>query len=333
EGLRQLAEDVIAPLPCLLDDEDAQLSLYLLYELHYGGFEGVDDRWEWSPELLAARAVLEDRFEQDLREQFSWQDVAPTADELPAVLFELTAPASSPSGGGVASYVARQATLEQVAELLALRSVYQLKEADPHTWGIPRLSGPVKAALVEIQLDEYGNGRFERMHSQLFARCLRSIGLSDEPNAYLEHVPAASLATVNAMSLFGLHRRLRGAACGFLAAFEMTSSLPCRRYVSGLQRLGLGEDATEFFDEHVEADAVHEQLAAHDLCGGLARQEPDLVVDILLGSAVCLGLDSRSGERILTAWSRGASALRMPLDVDLAAPCGDTRPARPHAVA
>ena len=36
------------------------------------------------------------------------------------------------------------------------RSAYQLKEADPHTWAIPRLSGSVKAALVEV---EWGAGR------------------------------------------------------------------------------------------------------------------------------------------------------------------------------
>ena len=41
------------------------------------------------------------------------------------------------------------------------------------------------------------------------------------------------------MSLFGLHRRLRGALVGHLAAFEMTSSIPNRRYGDGLRRLGV----------------------------------------------------------------------------------------------
>src|SRR3712207_8445227 len=39
------------------------------------------------------------------------------------------------------------------------RSIYTLKEADPHSWAIPRLTGRAKAALVEIQSDEYGEGR------------------------------------------------------------------------------------------------------------------------------------------------------------------------------
>ena len=47
------------------------------------------------------------------------------------------------------------------------------------------------------------------------------------------------------MSLFGLHRRRRGAIVGHLALFEMTSSVPNRRYADGLRRLGFGDDATD----------------------------------------------------------------------------------------
>ena len=126
-------------------------------------------------------------------------------------------------------------------------------------------------------------------------------------------MPAVVLAAVNAMSHFGLHRRLRGAVCGHLAAFEMTSSLPAKRYVSGMRRLGLGEDAWLFFDEHIEADAVHEQIAAGDLCGGLLESEPELAADVLLGASVCLGLDSRMSDHVLSAWTSGRSALRMPV--------------------
>ncbi len=56
------------------------------------------------------------------------------------------------------------------------RSAYQLKEADPHSWAIPRLSGPPKAALVEIQADEYGGGRPDRMHAELFADAMEALG-------------------------------------------------------------------------------------------------------------------------------------------------------------
>ena len=41
---------------------DVQLTLYVCYELHYRGFAGVDDGWEWNPGLLHLRAQLEDAF-------------------------------------------------------------------------------------------------------------------------------------------------------------------------------------------------------------------------------------------------------------------------------
>ena len=35
-----------------LTDEDLQISLAVCYELHYRGFDGVSDGWEWAPALL-----------------------------------------------------------------------------------------------------------------------------------------------------------------------------------------------------------------------------------------------------------------------------------------
>ncbi len=293
-------------------DDDLQLTLYLMYELHYGALAGVPDSWEWQPDVLRARAVLEGQFERALR----------TAAQVPPrsrqpIARTLFAMARSDSGPSVASFVARHATRAQVAEALVLRSPYQLKEGDPQTFAIPRLRGRAKAALVEIQSDEYGGGRAERMHSALFARSMRALGLDDEPNAYLDHVPALVLASNNALSLFALHRRLSPALCGHLAAFEMTSSIPAKRWVAGMQRLGLGADAWGFFDEHIEADAVHEQIAAQDLCGALLDEDRTRRADILLGAQTCLALDRRVDELVLQAWQQGRSALRRPLPESL----------------
>jgi hypothetical protein len=292
-------------------DDDAQLTLYLMYELHYGGLGPDADRLEWDADVLAARAHLERRLEAAVRAACPVRPCPPR--DLPRTLFDLAADSGTPGSPSVPGFIARQATTAQVAEQLVLRSPYQLKEGDPQTWAIPRLSGRAKAALVEIQSDEYGGGRLDRMHARLFATSMRALGLDDTPNAYLDHVPALSLGNVNVLSMFGLHRRLRGALCGHLAAFEMTSSLPAKRVVAGMQRLGLGRDAWEFFDEHIEADAVHEQVAAHDLCGGLVAEEPQLLPDVLLGATACLELDARVGAATLAAWHCGRSALRVPL--------------------
>jgi hypothetical protein len=311
DQLAERATDAATAAEDVLVDDDVQLSLTVLYELSYRGLDGVDERWEWSPSLLAARRRLEERFEADLRERFAAPGLRPLSPgAVSRTLFALAEDASGPS---LAGFVARRADANQVVELCALRSVYQLKEADPHSWLLPRLHGAAKSALVEIQADEYGGGRPGATHSELFAGTLRALGLDDTYGAYVDHAPAPTLAAANAMHLFGLHRRWRGAAVGHLAAYEITSSEPCRLYARGLRRLGLPDEAAVFFDEHVEADAVHEQLAAHDLAGGLVTAEPELAADVLFGAAVCLGLDAVVAEHVLAAWGQGSSALRTPL--------------------
>ena len=311
-ALTRAPHDLRVPDPADTDpllDEDLQLALHACYELHYRGLAGVHEGWEWHPALLAVRARLEARLERGLVELAGdLPDVTPA--EVPRALSALVAADDGPK---LASYVMRRATAGQVRELLVHRSVYQLKEADPHTWAIPRLAGRPKAAMVEIQADEYGGGRPEKMHSALFATSMRELDLDDGYGVYVDLVPAVTLATSVTASFFGLHRRWRGAIAGNLAALEMTSSGPMRRYGNGLRRLGLGPAATRFFDEHVEADAVHEQVAAHDLCGALAAQEPALAGDILLGLQTCLTLDARLGRHLLGRWQQGMSSLREPL--------------------
>jgi pyrroloquinoline quinone (PQQ) biosynthesis protein C len=292
-----------------LADDDLQLALYLLYELHYRGFAGVDPAWEWEPSLLAFRAVLESEFETALRRALP-AGAAP--GDVPAQLQAILDEADGPS---LSRFLEARATEEQFREFLAHRSAYQLKEADPHSWAIPRLDGRAKVALVEVQSDEYGGGRPERQHARLFASAMEALGLDRRYGAYLDMIPGTTLATVNVMSLFGLHRRLRGAIVGHLAALEMDSTLPNRRYANGLRRLGFDGAATEFFDEHVEADAVHESLAAHDLAGALAEDEPEVAPDILFGARAMVLLDERMAARLLGDWEADRTSLRGPLGV------------------
>jgi hypothetical protein len=220
--------------------------------------------------------------------------------------------ASSDDGPSISRYLETKGTREQFSEFVIHRSAYQLKEADPHSWVLPRLHGKPKASLVEIQSDEYGGGDPERIHAVLFANSMDAMGLDSTYGAYLDRIPGITLATVNLMSMFGLHRRWRGAVVGHLALFEMTSTEPNRRYANGLRRLGFGDDAAYFFDEHVEADSVHEQIAAHDLAGGLARQDPTLVSDIIFGAQTLLHLEARWAERLLSKWRDGTSSLLDP---------------------
>ena len=289
--------------------EDLQLALYCCYELHYRGFAGVDDEREWDPALLGLRRDLERLFLGALR-----ADVPPGADvaaELDALLVEPVGPGAET---GVSHHLRRRGELWQVREYVAHRSIYHLKEADPQAWVIPRLTGAAKAGLVTVEHDEYGAGRPERMHARLFADMMRELGLSDAYGHYLDAVPAETLAEVNLMSLCGLHRSLRGALVGQFAAVELTSSPGSDRLVRALRRLGCGPAAIGFYDEHVEADAVHEQVVRRGVIAPMLAAEPELAADVVFGIRAYGLLGERLSELLLRRWAEGRSSLRQPLD-------------------
>lgn len=308
EHVLGLASRMVESAEDIATHEDVQLTLFALYGIHYGSIPGIDASREWDVDLLRLRRILEIGFEASLRAQVLVPETpAPEAGHVARALFALTAEDPGPS---VSRYMAKKATLDQAREFLILRSIYTLREADPHSWAIPRLTGAAKAALVEIQADEYGGGRPERVHAQMFADSMLAAGLDDAYGTYVDQVPAITLASLNMMSMFGLHRRLLGAIVGHLAAFEMTSSIPNRLYADGLRRVGFDDTVAAYFDEHVEADAVHEQIAGRDMAGSLAESSPELLSDIMFGAAACLAIDGRVGEHMYRAWTTGSSALR-----------------------
>ncbi|WP_203335734.1 iron-containing redox enzyme family protein [Nocardioides limicola] len=274
-------------------DVDAHLALWALYELHYRDFCGVSSAWEWDPDLLAIRRGLEERFEADLRARIVAPD--PSGDPVQ----QLRTLIDQSAGPSVARFVQRHADRDQVREILKHRSLYHLKEADPTTWTIPRLPAAAKAGMVEIQYDEYGCGDPARVHQRLFVEALTAAGLSSARGAYVDEAPVEVLALNNAMSLFGLHRRLVGAAIGHFAAFESTSALPSKQMAQGLQRLGFPEATRRYYEEHVEADAVHEEQALRQVVRPFLEDDPTQRREVSFGALVCLALEDDYASAVL----------------------------------
>ncbi len=284
---------------------DVQLALYLCYELHYRGFAGVDAGWEWNPGLLYLRGRLEDVFLDDIRRAVG--DLEPDT----GALAELDTLCIEPVDGSGLSYFLRdEGSWEQMREYFAHRSLYHLKEGDPHAWAIPRLSGQAKASFVAVEFDEFGAGRGARVHQQLFADLLDAADLDSTYLGYLDDVPAPTLAVVNLMSLFGLHRRLRGAAVGHFAATEVTSPPGSRRMVQALERLDAPEPCRAFYAEHVEADAVHEQVVRTDVVGDLVAREPELDADVVFGIRAFDVVETRLADHLMECWQTGTPSLR-----------------------
>lgn len=145
----------VAALPsgeAVLHDGDLQLALATAYEPHFRGFEDVPSDREWDLPLLRARAGMEAVFERALRARIG---PLPLSGEVTEALRALVRDDDAPN---VSGYLAKRADPADFRQFVAQRSVYHLREADPHTFGIPRFHGRAKSALVEIQSDEYGGG-------------------------------------------------------------------------------------------------------------------------------------------------------------------------------
>jgi hypothetical protein len=279
--------------------DDLVVALHTCYEPHYQGFAGVAPDWEWSPELLGFRRRLEGVFEQALRESVA------SSSDVDGVLGELLV--EPVPGNGVSHFLRDEGEWWQLREYIVHRSIYHHKEADPHAWVIPRLWGQAKAALVAVEFDEFGGGHGDRVHAQLYRDLMVKSGVDDGYLSCFDEVPAPVIALVDMMSLFGLHRRLRGAMVGHFAAAEITTAPSAARMVKAIERLG-GDP--HFFAEHVEADAVHEQVLRHDVIGDLLAREPELAEDVVFGVRATEFLEARFAEHVLTAWRAGHTSLR-----------------------
>ncbi|MDV3123572.1 iron-containing redox enzyme family protein [Mycobacterium sp. 21AC1] len=287
---------------------DLQLALYVCYELHYRGFSGVDPGWEWNAGLLHLRGKLENAFLTAVRRdvgKIGSDDTATTEMERLSV--------EPVDGEGLSHHLRDKGTWQQMREYFVHRSLYHLKEGDPHAWAIPRLTGQAKASFVAVEFDEFGAGRGARLHQQLFADLMDAAGLDSRYLGYLDNVPAASLAAVNLMSLFGLHRRLRGAAIGHFASTEITSPPGSRRLVQALERLGAPQPCIGFYAEHVEADAVHEQVVRADVVGDLVAREPHLERDVVFGIRAHAVVEDRLADHMMRCWEANRTSLRRPL--------------------
>lgn len=81
------------------------------------------------------------------------------------------------------------------------------------------------------------------------------------------------------------------------------------RLVAALRRLGAPEPCVAFYAEHVEADAVHEQVVRADVVEDLIRHAPHLEADVVFGMRARDVVENRLADLMMAAWSAGRSSL------------------------
>jgi len=291
--------------PELAFEDDFQLALYLAQEVHFSDVPGFLPGLDGDGALLAFRTRAEDAFVARLR------DEVPIGQRQPDVRAHIQHCVGAAAGPSLSRFAEQHATLPLLREIVKHRSAYQLKEADAHTMAIPHLRGDAKHLLARIQAGEYGADaprQRRQAHAALFARTMIGLGLDPTLHAYLDELPASALAISTLVSTFGMSRRRRGALVGHLAAFELTSVEPMRRYGSALRRIGAPAETARFYDVHVLADAEHERLAL-DMAAAFVRDEPVLYGDVVLGAAAALLVERRFAETLLAGPVAAAAAM------------------------
>jgi hypothetical protein len=269
---------------------DLQLALYVSYELHHRGFADVDPRWEWDPGVLQFRARLEEAFGTALREDVG--DVsACTADD------EIRRLCTRPSA--LADYLREHGTWTQMREYFVHRSVHRLKIDDAGAWAT--------YAMTPAEFDQSVSGTPQRAPRCRFADVLSAAGLDDSYLHYLDEVTPEALALVNMMSMFGLHRNLRGAATGQVAATKITIRRASAGLLDALLRLGAPQPCVQFYRDHA---ATSDAPPRCETVGALLEREPELEPDVVLGIRAFELLEDRFANRLLTCWADGRSSLR-----------------------
>lgn len=280
-----------APVEAPLRDSDPygidmQLALHICYELHYRGFAGVDPGWEWNPALLSLRAQFENEFLSAISHSVG---VIEPDSGVTAELTRLTALART----GPIEYLRSEGTWRQMQEYFIHRSLYRLRESDPQTWVVPRHCGCR-----------------ESVRQQSFAILMAKAGLDATYLAYLDRLPAQSLAVGNLMTLLGLHRAQRGAAAGFFAAAEASFAQTSRILLDAMRHVNAPAACTEFYRDYIENDAPREHSETHAAVSALALREPHLDHDVIFGIRAQQVLETMRAEHLVSSWSAGRSSLR-----------------------
>lgn len=293
----------------VLADDDLQLALHCVYELHHRGLDGVPEEWEWQPDLLRAQQ----EWEQMLLAALESEVGAPHSLRrrgLEATVGRVVALGRRDLTPSPAEHVMREGTVEQLRELLVHRALAELRAGDGYAWLLPRISGEPKVALAELEAQTWGRGRLPLMRTELYRALLRSWGLGTDYGEHVDRLPGVTLLGTNLVTLLGLHRRWRGASLGHLACSEVMAALPTARLAQGHRRLGGAEEAGRWFDEQLRTEVQREELAATDAVGALLSAEPGLGGDVVFGAACARYVADLQAAHVLPRWYRGLSSLR-----------------------
>jgi hypothetical protein len=262
--------------------------------------------------LAAVRLELEQAFETQLSRVASLPEAPPASvAEMNGWLTDLALHRDLFGGPSMGTFYRERATLDQLREVVAQRSLFFLKEPDPWTMVIPSLRGKAKAGLIDLILDEYGWGRHDQMHSTVYAGLMGKLGLSSDYDHYFEQTSWQLLAGLNYQAMLARHRRLCRRMYGYIYLVEADSPGSMRNYLAAYARVGIDDpDVLLFYQLHIDADQGHADVALNEVVLPVLQSEPGAASEIARGVVEGRYLHSLFSGHLHDCFSAARSSLR-----------------------
>ncbi|HVF55340.1 MAG TPA: iron-containing redox enzyme family protein [Pyrinomonadaceae bacterium] len=216
--------------------------------------------------------------------------------------------APEPSAGGL--YFREEVGEVGYRRLLAIASLDGLVEASQLSRTLGGVSNDVHSVMTRLLVEEYGGGKISRKHSTFFTAMLEELGMSAEPERYLELVPWEVLAAINHSFLLSERKRFYLRYVGGLLYTEVSVPAAFDSYRAAAERLGMSETARAYWELHIREDERHGRWMLHDVALPLAEKYPAEAWEIVLGYDQQKFMSARAGagvEREVRAAEREAA--------------------------
>ena len=234
------------------DEADALRALLAIHDLSVAPVDALEgrERWQHHPAVTELRW----RLERGLLGSLERRDRA-TRWHLPAdAPGAMRAVARIDQVPDVYRWLATVASRDELIQFLALEGGPDGGFDDLVAACQIGLDGPAKLELARNYWDEMGQGSLDRVHTELHRTLVRALGVPAVPR---EEQPVEALERAALGSLLATNRSLQPELVGALGLLELQAGPRCRKVVEGLQRIGAGDDALAFYDEHATVDPHH----------------------------------------------------------------------------
>jgi hypothetical protein len=260
------------------DQTDHLLSLLTIHDLMMAPLQRVGARARWSghPAIAALKLRLEQDFVDDLDACAGALHVE--GDPVSAIR-SLAAKDRLP---GVYRWIAKEASLDELRHFIAVEGGPDGGFDDLVALCQVGLSGAAKMEMARNYWDEMGNGVPSSVHTDLHRHMADALRITALPK---DSLPVEALARTALGGVLATNRWLQPEMVGALGLIELQAGPRCRLVLEAFSRLGLSDDAAEFYAVHADVDPVHGKDWLEQVIAPLAAEVPEWGPRMIRGAA------------------------------------------------